>query len=220
MAEQLPDGSVSLPGFRATRFLFTRPFILWPAIVAGLAWSVFVFVTPMKSGPATIGQLLSMLALAPLLGFGVAVLTGLPGFFVYRLARTPRPSEELAAGEALLYRTRANDILGPEARGGHLLVTSQRLLFIPHRLNVQLDRWDISLEDVERVAAGRITAPSGATLTTVIRLGAADSSMIVLVPRAEALADLIDALRERPEASRAGAAPGLLVSLGLPGGTK
>lgn len=60
--------------------------------------------------------------------------------------------ENLAPGELVLHQGRANMQRGPETAGGTLVLTEQRLLFIPHVLNVQAQVSEVPLD---RVAAVR-----------------------------------------------------------------
>src|SRR5438477_357458 len=72
-----------------------------------------------------------------------------------RPSREPgRPSTAMAVdpvllpGEEILYSIRANHFLGGEGRGGKLHLTAGRILFTPHRFNVQLDPWSATWESV------------------------------------------------------------------------
>jgi hypothetical protein len=58
---------------------------------------------------------------------------------------------DLGDGERIIHRSGANLQRGIEAVGGHLFLTTWRLIFEAHRLNVQTGRTIIPLRDVEGV---------------------------------------------------------------------
>jgi hypothetical protein len=58
---------------------------------------------------------------------------------------------DLGGGERLVHQSGANLQRGIEAVGGHLFLTTRRLIFEAHRFNVQTGRTIIPLRDVEGV---------------------------------------------------------------------
>jgi hypothetical protein len=100
--------------------------------------------------------------------------------FVWMMSRMAKNAQEqalallegvLAEGEALLHQSNANHFVGIEGVGGLLVLTSARLLFQSHQLNVQKHRWEAKLSDVasfqRRKTGGLI--PNG--LSVVLRNG-------------------------------------------------
>ena len=59
---------------------------------------------------------------------------------------------QMLSGEDLLFTCPANLWRGMEAVGGALSISSQRLLFYPHHLNIQRKPEEVSLAEVVRVA--------------------------------------------------------------------
>ena len=59
--------------------------------------------------------------------------------------------EHLTPGELVLHQGRANMQRGLETVGGRLVLTDQRLLFLPHALNVQSQVSEVPLDRVSGV---------------------------------------------------------------------
>src|SRR5262245_57959090 len=138
MADQRRDVLPTYKGLRAAFFLFTRPFLLWPGTLATIVvWFWFV-TTMMRTGHGTPGHFVTLVLIGPLVGFGFAVMTALPGFMLWRAIAVQAPELVRQDGERVLTARKANHWLGDEARGGTLHVTTRALVFVPHRFNVQL----------------------------------------------------------------------------------
>jgi len=58
-------------------------------------------------------------------------------------------------GEKVLFQSLANHFRGVESVGGWLVLTDQRLLFQPHRLNIQKEEWSVHLSDLIRLEPRR-----------------------------------------------------------------
>jgi hypothetical protein len=213
MARQLGDASFAGPGLRSSFFLFRQPFIVWPAIVGALAWGAWMISLTAQNEQGTIESIVILGALLPVMGLGVAVLTGLPGFMVYRLLTAPKQQWRPERGEEELYRAKANHFLGDEGRGGTAIVSTRRISFVPHRLNVQLEDRDIAIEAIDGVAWRRIVNGRGMTMSTVVVLTTSTGDEVIVIKRAEAVADLIEALRDLTEAARASGAKELMAIL-------
>jgi hypothetical protein len=61
---------------------------------------------------------------------------------------------EFESGEETILEVPANLMRGAEAVGGRLLITTRRLLFQPHGINIQKNQCEILLRDVIEVEAG------------------------------------------------------------------
>ena len=96
--------------------------------------------------------------------FGEGILLGLASgafFGVWMAAATAfshkrgqRHPPELD-GEEVFFRSQANHIRGIEAVGGWLLLTDQRLVFRPHRWNIQKAEWSVPLPELIRMEPRR-----------------------------------------------------------------
>jgi hypothetical protein len=131
-------------------FLLTR----WPVLLCWALGSTGMFALLELSAAAN-GKDPSPLLSAGIslfCGVGVAALVVGPIWAIVR-ALAPKTRLELEDGEVVHYRTKANHMLGNEARGGELLITDRRLAFKPHRFNVQLDNWSAPLWAVHGVRA-------------------------------------------------------------------
>ena len=64
-----------------------------------------------------------------------------------RLARNPPE----VPGEHVIFRSPANHLRVAEGVGGWLIMTDDRLLFRPHKLNVQTEDWSVPLAEVARL---------------------------------------------------------------------
>ena len=69
----------------------------------------------------------------------------------------------LAPGETIVLKGLANHFKGVEARGGTLVLTDQRLVFRPHRLNIQRAPLSIPRHDIETAMPCRtlVVVPNG-----------------------------------------------------------
>jgi hypothetical protein len=54
-------------------------------------------------------------------------------------------------GEHVIFHSPANHFRGGEGVGGWLVLTDNRLLFRPHKFNVQTGDWSVSLDEVQRL---------------------------------------------------------------------
>jgi hypothetical protein len=191
VARRLPDRSPLVPGLRGAWFLFRQPWMVGPALVA-LA-GIGVALAMMSRSESVRTEDLSVLAVfAPIVAFGFAALTGLPGFMLVRLFRTPLPVEA-PDGEREIERWSANHFLGDEGRGGKLLLSEGTLLFVPHRFNVQLSELRIPLRAITSVAWRKIVQPASGLVvagTVVVEAGGAEQTFVVR--DAEAVAERIE----------------------------
>jgi hypothetical protein len=182
-----------LGGFRSSIFLFRQPFLLIPGVVASIAVAVWLLLLMTAHGHTSASDLATLALIAPLVGFGFAVLTGLPGFFVVR-AFGPKPAPFAPGeGETLVEEVRANHFLRHEGRGGKLFVTDRRVVFVPHRFNVQLAGAEQRLADVREVRWGRILSLSGLPLSSFIELVEDARTERYVVREAAAVGAMIEA---------------------------
>lgn len=137
-------------------------------------------------------------------GAGFALLAAMPVVVVARvLGKGPEPLR-IAEGERAIAEIPANHFLGIEARGGKLVVTTKRLLFRPHRFNVQLAAVAIELSRVDAVKPWL----SG------VRVASRGRKDRFVVSRPSRVAELLAELVRTPEESRGALADELR---GLPG---
>ena len=203
MSEHLPDVLPTYKGWRAPFFMFTQPFIAWPGLVAALAIATWFGQLLAHSGHVTVRDVLLVLAISPVCGFGVAVLTALPAFFLWRIARTPKPELALEPGETVIFSRWANHWLGHEARGGTLYMTTRALVFVPHRLNVQLAGARVAWSALQSTAWFRIVSATGLPMSAVLVTRTRGDEAWFVVDKSQAIADLADAIAPLDEASRA-----------------
>lgn len=190
---RLPDRDPVVPGLRALWFLVRQWFVAVPAFLATVAWCVFALSLAEANGTGSLQGLITLVALAPVIGFGAAVLTGLPGFLLVRLLQRPPAPPSLEAGEEELFAAPANHFLGDEGRGGRLRITTRRILFAPHRLNVQRAPVAISLSEVRSVGWAVVLGPGRTPLSRVVEVVAARSTTeLFLVDAAERVAGIIE----------------------------
>jgi hypothetical protein len=200
-ARKLPDRSHVGPGLRAAVFLFRQPFLLWPAVIGALVLSGWLLTISIQNGRASAESVAILIALAPVLGFGTAVLTALPGWFVVRAITGRAPALTLERGEEEVLSCRANHFLGDEGRGGKLHVTTRAVTFVPHRFNIQLSVRRVPLASIESVAWARVIGPSGMPLSCVLEIATRDGTDTFVVERAAEIADLVDRLHAAGEAA-------------------
>jgi hypothetical protein len=128
--------------------------LLWMVVaVASTIWIGTLWTLAVRNGKTP--EPLLMIGIGLLCGAGTAALTVLPGFMIYRYFYTQPPEFRAEAGEQPRMELPANHFLDGEARGGRLHVTDRRLVFVPHRYNVQLDGWSVPWSAV----VGFSTAP-------------------------------------------------------------
>ena len=92
--------------------------------------------------------------------FGEGILLGLTTgtFFGIWTAASQRRNERnppAFEGENVLFQSPANHFRGIESVGGWLVLTDQRLLFQPHRFNIQKEEWSLPLSDLIRMEPRR-----------------------------------------------------------------
>lgn len=191
--QQLPDISHVGPGIRAAVFVFRQPWVLWPAIVATIAICAFFVVTSLERGRFSGDTLLLLALIGPPCGFGAAVLTGFPAFFLKRLLIDGVTSE--VAGDVTLWEAKANHFLGDEGRGGRILLTATHLVFIPHRYNFQLDTVALPLDDITSVAWRRVIARAGMVMSNTLEVVANQAEHTFVVKNAGKVAAVLEAAR-------------------------
>ena len=104
-----------------------------------------------------------------LLGLATAAFSG--AFFGISMASFQRRGERNPPafdGENVLFQSLANHFRGVEGVGGWLVLTDQRLLFQPHRLNIQKEEWSVPLPDLIRMEPRRTLGflPNGLRVVT------------------------------------------------------
>jgi hypothetical protein len=167
--QRLPDESV-LGGYRSAIFLFRQPFLLIPGAVATVGAAIWLLGLMIANGRTSAANVVTLLLIAPMTGFGFAVLTALPTFFVVRAFATKPPPLVLRDGEALIEEVVANHFLNHEGRGGKLFITDRRVVFTPHRFNVQLAPVEQRLADVRDVRWARVVGAAGAPMSSFLEL--------------------------------------------------
>ncbi|HNY81193.1 MAG TPA: hypothetical protein PKO46_23155 [Sedimentisphaerales bacterium] len=135
--------------FQQIRFFFTRPSILLGWGIGALAWFAYLWRSSQPSHLRSPGDYLAFAAIALITGGGSAIALIGPAFMLMRWSK-PKPQAEFDPGEQVLSELATNHVLNGESRGGKLFITKQRLLFVPHRFNVQLASWSAPLKDIER----------------------------------------------------------------------
>lgn len=181
--------------FAPIAFLATRWPVLIGTCVGALAW-LWILIPPMiAKGRDTPQNYAMMLGISVLCGAGAALMVVGPIFFLSRLF-VRVPDAPLETGEAVVRELAANHFLGGEARGGKLLVTTRRLLFRPHRFNVQLAPWSTPLGSIVRVE------PEGQRMLLVHVDGAREPAWLVTM-KSKGLADYVARVGSAPEAARA-----------------
>lgn len=206
---QLPNTSHLGPSIRAALFVFRQRWILWPAIIATLIFAVMLAAASEKLVKLSDGSAVEVLSvktflqfvwIAPMCGFGFAVLTGLPAFCLTRLFRGPVKPE--SAQTDTLWKVTANHFLGDEARGGQLSLSSEKIVFIPHRYNFQLDVVEAKFEDITSIAWRQIAGPGSNPMSSIIEIGTDEGPAKFVVPNAEKIGVLVETLRSAPPADR------------------
>ena len=165
--QRLPDRTFAYLGAKSAFYLFRQPFIWISGLLGAIGAGVSLYWTAIANGKSPGDILPLVLGLSPVLGLGLAVLTALPSFLIWRAVHAEKKRFAPHEGETLLEESRANHFLGDEGRGGRLYLTDRRLLFLPHRFNVQLDSVEIALEAVRAVGWRRILRGAQLMSTTV-----------------------------------------------------
>jgi hypothetical protein len=181
---QLEDTSAAGPGIKSAIYLFTRWWLLVPGLIGTVVFGAWLYDVATTNGKP-IGP--ELLLIAPLVGFGFGVMIGLPGFFLSRAMKKTTPFVP-AEGEPVVHRTRANHFLGAEGRGGHLVLTDRRLVFEPHRFNVQLAPLEIPLAAIDDVAWNRVVARQGLVMSMMLHVTTDGAVERFVVPEANAWA--------------------------------
>lgn len=162
-------------------------------ILAPAAWLVAIGIERDKS----LGTLLVMGAAGVLAGFGLVAIVSLVTLFAVRSLGKPPATIPIVAGEEPLSELRANHFMGIEGRGGTLVVTSRRLLFHPHRYNVQRLPIAIELSRIDGVVPWM----------TTLRIDAAGRKYRFVVHEPNRVAELVRELVRTPEEDRSVLAP-------------
>jgi hypothetical protein len=172
------------------QFLITRRpvLIVWALGTVG-AMALFV---PLGLAKGAQWALFSV-PFSAFLGLGVATLVVGPAFVVMRAFKTP-PDAPLEPGEVVVRTLMANHFLHGEARGGTLRVTNRRLVFRPHRYNVQLTPWALPLSEVRALS-------SEGTNLLLVNPHTADEQ-ILAVQRAPRESEILRGIVAQPESER------------------
>lgn len=194
MATRLPDEAVTFKGLASLFFMSRQPILYGPAIVGAVAWSVFVLREPMPE--ATTVTYVVLFAIAPLMGLAFSFLTGLPCFLLWRWLKQAPVARPPLGGEEVVREWRANHYLGSEARGGKLLVTERRLLFVPHRFNFQLTTLELEQAAITGVAWRHLVHPiTRAKISSTVAVTTTAGSETFVIAQAEEIAAQLDELR-------------------------
>ena len=87
-----------------------------------------------------------------------AVLTGVLGGILFTwligviFRKTLNVKVDLEPGETVAFESAASNFKGIEAVGGKLVLTSRRLIFKPHKLNIQKHPLSLDLDEIENVS--------------------------------------------------------------------
>ena len=198
-ANQLPDMPARAAGIRGVLYLLKQPWVLWPGLAITFALAALLVVGGVSSG--NVAEMLELLWIAPLVGFGAVTVTVGPAFMLKR-AVTGGARWQPDADEERLERVAANHLKNHEGRGGHVILTQRRLVFVPHRFNIQLDVSTIALDDIAH-AAWRKMVSGGLPVSQVLQIETPSGSEGFIMYDAPRLAALVELLRTTPEAQRA-----------------
>lgn len=159
--EQLPDRPYDTRrNLRFLGFLLRQPWMAVPALVVGAAWCALL----VAGGGVTPGRL----ALAPVMGFGAAMLLGGGGFMLVRLVRPAEARPVPGPDERTLFEHAAIHWTGSESREGTLLVTSRGWTFVPGRFSITRGVVHEPHADVRAISWFRSPAPGGVSTSTVV----------------------------------------------------
>ena len=128
-----------------------RALFLLVSVLAGLAWG-WVFAHPADPPPSPPSPAF-VVGFSASLGLACGVIAALIAMVVRALV-TPRPGLALAEGEHALVGVPANHWRGVEARGGRLYLTSQAVVFVPHRFNLQREIVRLAYDEIGGLGAG------------------------------------------------------------------
>jgi hypothetical protein len=195
LLQQLPDRSFADASFRAALYLFRQPFVLVPGLLASFGWGWILLAPIIQNGRVSLDAVAMVVGLALLCGFGVGALVGLSAFLAYQFFTNPIPKMAPRDGETTIEVLRANHFLGDEGRGGKLYVTSTRLAFLPHRLNVQLARVELPYDEVVLVGWRQIVR-AGNVLGTTLEIETHERADVFVVKNDRAVAERIASLVE------------------------
>ena len=115
------------------------------------------------------------------------------GYMVLRAFGTA-PDAPLEPGEVVVRTLMANHFLRGESRGGTLQITNRRLVFRPHRFNVQLTPWTLPLSEV------RTLSSEGAALLLVNP--DTPHEQLLAVARAPRESEILRGIVAQPESER------------------
>lgn len=196
MATRLPDEAVTFKALATLWFMSRQPIMYWPALVGVVAWIVFVLREPMPD--ATAVTYVVLVAVAPVMGLALSLLTGLPCFLLWRWLKQAPIERPPLGDEEVLREWRASHYLGSEARGGRLLVTGRRLLFVPHRFNFQLTTLEVAQDAITGVAWRHFVHPiTRAQISSMVAVTTTTGSETFVIAQAEEIAAQLDQLRGR-----------------------
>ncbi|HEX9103066.1 MAG TPA: hypothetical protein VF997_12725 [Polyangia bacterium] len=206
-------------------FILRQKLFIAVVALAGLAAATLLVAMARRNGHGAPADVATMALIGLVCGVGFAVLTVLPGFFLYRALATPTPRLSLAPGERVLFAAIANHFLDGEGRGGRLFVTERRLGFVPHKYNVQLAGWsapwagiagfatpDSAVVGVVAAAVGVPGRPLQNFLT--VRLGDGRDVRLVVAHR-ERVAEYLEQVRAAGDDARAATAERARAALAL-----
>lgn len=192
---QLTDTPVA-QGWRSSVFLFRQPFVLVPGVLATIGVAVWLVSLTIANGRASVQHVVTLVAVAPLCGFGFAMLTALPAFMIFR-AFGERHEFTANPGESVILVERANHFLRDEGRGGTLTLTDRRIVFVPHRFNVQLSSIEQPLDRVRDLEWTRVVTGAGVVLSNILHVKEDGRTERYVVKNAMVVGAAIEEARER-----------------------
>ena len=197
---RLPDRGSTGPSLRGALFVFRQPLILWTGLAATLAIGAALAKTSVDAGRATPESLIILVLIAPLCGFGFAVLLALP-VFVGRGLLTAKPAPQ---GDArVLGQDGANHFLGDEGRGGALCYGEDALYFVPHRFNVQLDALTVAYREITRVGYAHVVTSTGMHMAWALEVEVGGRVETFVVEKGAEVAERVERLRQMRREDRA-----------------
>lgn len=187
---RLPDESFTSAGLRGLLFFVRQPVIWVPTVLFTLGFGGWLLWLSHANGRLNAQSFATLALIAPVCGFGFTALTALPGFLAYRFFTQDKPRFSPDDGEELLEDVAANHLRDGEGRGGRLYVTDRRVVFLPHRLNFQLDRVELARDAIEDVGWRRVLRGQ-LVMSHELELETAAGRERFVAHRAPELADLI-----------------------------
>lgn len=159
--------------FAPLLFLATRRPVLigWGVGTAGLL--AYLWSGARAHGHDTPVTLLVLCLLSAYCGLGFSGLIIGPPFMIARALQPVRPFSP-EPDETVLLRWFVSHFLRGEARGGTLLLTNRRLVFNPHRFNVQLASWNVPLDEIKALGF------EGTRMLLVERRGQSEADWLVV----------------------------------------